>query len=188
MRKLKLQMQISLDGFVAGPNGEMDWLTWDWDDKLKEYVKGITEPIDTIILGRVLAEGFIPVWKERAADPSADVFTHQMVNTPKVVFSKTLTTHLWENTALANGDIVEEIKNLKNQPGGDIVAYGGARFASALIKHNLIDEYHLFVNPAVIGKGMSIYNAVEEKLTLKLVKATQFECGITVLCYTPAMK
>jgi dihydrofolate reductase len=188
MRKLKLQMQISLDGFVAGPNGEMDWLTWDWDDKLKEYVKGITEPVDMIILGRVLAEGFIPVWKERAADPSADGFTHQMVNTPKVVFSKTLTTHLWENTALANGDIVEEINNLKNQAGGDIVTYGGARLASALIKYNLIDEYHLFVNPAAIGKGMSIYNALEDKLALKLIKATQFECGITVLCYTPAMK
>jgi dihydrofolate reductase len=188
MRKLKLQMQVSLDGFVAGPNGEMDWMTWDWDDKLKEYVQNLTEPIDTIILGRVLAEGFIPVWKERAADPSADVFTHQMVNTPKVVFSKTLTSHLWENTALANGDIVEEINNLKKQPGGDIMAYGGARFASALIKNNLIDEYHLFVNPAAIGKGMSIYNALEEKLPLKLVKATQFECGITVLCYNPAVK
>jgi dihydrofolate reductase len=66
------------------------------------------------------------------------------------------------------------------------VAYGGARFASALIKYNLIDEYHLFVNPVAIGKGMSIYNALDEKLTLKLVKATQFECGITVLCYNPA--
>jgi dihydrofolate reductase len=134
-------------------------------------------------LAVVLAEGFIPVWKERAADPSADVFTHKMVNTPKVVFSKTLTeNHLWENTALANGDIVEEINNLKKQPGGDIVAYGGARFASALIKHNLIDEYHLFVNPAAIGKGMSIYNALEEKLSPKTGKS-HGSLNVALLCF-----
>jgi len=186
MRKLKLQMQVSLDGFVAGPNNEMDWMTWNWDDKLKAYVQEITAPLDTIILGRVLAEGFIPVWKERSAAPDADSFTHKMVNAPKVVFTKTLTENPWGNTTLATGDIVEEIKKLKARPGGDIMAYGGARFASALIKHNLVDEYHIFVNPAAIGKGKSIYNALDDKLTLKLVKATPFDCGITVLCYNPA--
>lgn len=186
MRKLKLQMQVSLDGFVAGPNNEMDWMTWNWDDKLKEYVKDITEPVDTIVLGRVLAEGFIPVWKERSADPSADAFTHKMVNELKVVFTKTLTENPWENTTLATGDLAAEINKLKAQPGGDIVAYGGARFASALIAANLIDEYHIFVNPVAIGKGKTIYNALDDKLILKLVKATQFDCGITVLCYNPA--
>ncbi|RYU89296.1 dihydrofolate reductase [Mucilaginibacter terrigena] len=186
MRKLKLQMQVSLDGFVAGPNNEMDWMTWNWDDKLKEYVQEITGPVDAIVLGRVLAEGFIPVWKERAADPAADSFTHKMVNSPKVVFTKTLTENPWENTTLATGNIVEEINKLKGQPGGDIVVYGGATFASALIKHNLVDEYHIFVNPVAIGKGKSIYKALEAKLALKLVKATTFDCGITVLCYNPA--
>jgi dihydrofolate reductase len=186
MRKLKLQMQVSLDGFVAGPNNEMDWMTWNWDDNLKKYVQDITWPVDTIILGRVLAEGFIPVWKERSAALDADSFTHKMVNAPKVVFTKTFTENPWENTTLATGDIVEEINKLKAQPGGDIVAYGGARFASALIKQNLIDEYHIFVNPVAIGKGKSIYNALDEKLALKLIKAIPFDCGITVLCYNPA--
>jgi dihydrofolate reductase len=186
MRKLKLQMQVSLDGFVAGPNNEMDWMTWEWDDELKNYVQGITEPVDTIILGRVLAEGFIPVWKERSAAPDADRFTHRMVNDLKVVFTETLSENPWENTTLATGDIVEEINKLKALPGKDIMAYGGATFASALIKHNLIDEYHLFVNPVAIGKGKSIFNALDDKLNLKLVKATLFECGITVLCYKPA--
>jgi dihydrofolate reductase len=188
MRKLKLQMQVSLDGFVAGPNGEMDWLTWNWDNKLNQYVQELTKPVDTIILGSVLAEGFIPVWKERAAQPDADTFTHQMVDTPKVVFSKTLTTHTWENTTLATGNIIEEVNKLKNAPGNDIVAYGGARFASALIKNNLIDEYHFFINPVATGKGLSIYNSLEEKIDLKLVKVTSFECGITGLCYNPARK
>ncbi len=90
MRKVKLQMQVSLDGFVAGPNGEMDWMTWNWDDELKEYVMKLTEPIDCIILGRVLAQGFIPHWTAAAQNPESDSFTHKMVDTPKVVFSKTL--------------------------------------------------------------------------------------------------
>ena len=69
MRKVKLQMQVSIDGFVAGPNGEMDWMVWDWDDALKDYVTRLTEPVDTIVLGRVLAQGFIPYW---AADPQRE--------------------------------------------------------------------------------------------------------------------
>lgn len=178
---------MSLDGFIAGPNGEMDWMTWNWDEELKKYVQGITAPVDTILLGRILAEGFIPVWKERSAAADADEFTHKMVNTPKMVFSKTLKDNPWENTTLAE-DMVGEIKKLKEQDGGDIVAYGGARFAASLIKYNLIDEYHLFVNPVVIGKGMSIFNLVEDKLNLNLVSSQAFECGITVLCYTPTAK
>lgn len=185
MRKVKLQMQVSLDGFVAGPNNEMDWMTWDWDEQLKAYVQEITEPVDTIILGRVLAEGFIPVWKDRSAAADADTFTHKMVNDPKVVFTKTLTENPWDNTTLATGDMVEEVKKLKKQPGGDIVVYGGAGMASAMIKNNLIDEYHIFVNPVIIGQGKPIFADLDRKLSLKLVKATAFDCGITVLCYTP---
>ncbi|MBD1392834.1 dihydrofolate reductase family protein [Mucilaginibacter glaciei] len=185
MRKVKLQMQVSLDGFVAGPNNEMDWMTWNWDDKLKAYVQEITAPVDTIILGRVLAEGFIPVWKERSKEADADAFTHKMVNDPKVVFTKTLTDSPWENTTLA-ANIVEEVMKLKDQPGGDIVVYGGACLASAMIKNNLIDEYHIFVNPVIIGKGKPIFADLDSKLNLKLVRASPFDCGITVLCYTPA--
>jgi dihydrofolate reductase len=186
MRKLKLQVQVSLDGFVAGPNNEMDWMTWNWDDKLNEYVQELTKPIDCIILGRVLAEGFIPVWKERASEKDADSFTHKMVDTRKVVFSKTMNDNPWENTDLKAGDLTDEINKLKNQQGGDIVAYGGARFVSSLIKNNLIDEYHLFVNPVAIGKGKPIYQELDNKLNLKLIKATPFECGIIVLCYKSA--
>ena len=89
MRKLKLQMQTSVDGFVAGPNGEMDWMTWDWDDALKGHVDALTASVDCMLLGRKLAEGFIPASAERlkAGDPSAAVF----VETPKVVFSRTHT-------------------------------------------------------------------------------------------------
>jgi dihydrofolate reductase len=181
MRKLKLQVQMSIDGYIAGPNGEMDWMVWNWDDKLKDYVGALTQDIDCIVLGRKLAEGFIPHWASNPEMEGAEVFN----NTPKVVFTKTLDTSEWADTTLAKGDIVEEITKLKSQGGKDIIAYGGASFVSSLVKHNLIDEYHLFVNPAAIGNGLSIFKDLEAKLNLTLVKAIPFECGITVLNYVP---
>ena len=179
-------MQMSLDGFIAGPNGEMDWMTFDWDDELKNYVNEITEPIDTIILGRKLAEGFIPTWKSRIENPeTADAFGHKMVETPKIVFSKTLSDVEWENTKLAHGDSRQEIKQLKEQTGQEIIVYGGGSFVSFLIKDNLIDEYNLFVNPAALGKGMTIFNSLEDKLKLNLTKSKAFDCGIVLLRYEP---
>ncbi|MBD1207674.1 MAG: dihydrofolate reductase family protein [Ignavibacteria bacterium] len=184
MRTLKLQMQVSLDGFVAGANGEMDWMVWDWDDELKQYVKNITAPVDCIVLGRVLATGFIPTWEEQATNPeTAEDFARTMNETPKVVFSKTLLESDWKRTALAKGDIVEEISRLKAQAGGDIIAYGGSSFVSALIQHGLIDEYHLFINPVALGSGIPIFTSLKSRLNLNLVRTESFSCGIVVLQY-----
>ncbi|MFY8001652.1 MAG: dihydrofolate reductase family protein [Candidatus Kapaibacteriota bacterium] len=187
MRTLKLQVQITIDGFIAGAKGEMDWMTFNWDDALKTYVAGVTEAVDTIVLGRTLAQGFIPHWARVAANPDDPEILagKKFTETPKVVFSKMLQTCEWENTTLANGEMTDEIKRLKAQSGGDIIAYGGSHFVSNLIKHNLIDEYHLFVNPTAIGCGMPIFTGLEANLNLKLVKATAFDCGIVVLCYKP---
>ena len=136
MRKLKLQVQMSVDGFIAGANGEMDWMTFNWDDELKKYVNEITEPVDCIVLGRKLAEGFIPHWANVAASPDDPEFTSgkKFTDTHKVVFTKTLEKSAWDNTVLAKGDLVDEITNLKNQNGKDIIAYGGGTFVSGLIK------------------------------------------------------
>src|SRR5687768_2428705 len=91
MRTLKLQMQTSVDGFVAGPNGEMAWMTWDWDKgRLKDRVTALHQRVDSIVLGRKLDEGFVPAWEGRVAKPDADWFTHLMVDTPKIVFSRGL--------------------------------------------------------------------------------------------------
>jgi dihydrofolate reductase len=187
MRKLKLQVQMTVDGFIAGPNGEMDFGVWDWDDALKQYVTDLTEPVDCIVLGRHLAEGFIPHWAAVAADATHPEHSagRKFTDTPKVVFSSTLEKPVWENTALATGDLVAEINALKAQPGRDIIVYGGASFVASLVKHNLIDEYHLFVNPAAIGQGKSIFSELQGRLTLTLVKATPFACGIVVLHYAP---
>ena len=187
MRKLKLQVQMTVDGYIAGPNGEMDWMVWDWDDELKHYVQEITEPVDCIVLGRKLAEGFIPYWASVAANPENPEFTagQKFTNTHKVVFTKTLDKSEWDNTVLAKGDLVEEVTKLKKQEGGDIIAYGGATFVSALIKQGLIDEFHLFINPAAIGNGMTIFKELDRQQNLTLVKATSFNCGIVVLNYEP---
>lgn len=187
MRKLKLQVQMTVDGYIAGPNSQMDWVVWNWDDKLKQYVTDLTEPVDCIVLGRKLAEGFIPHWAAVAADPDHPEFSagQKFTDTPKVVFTKTLDRSEWGNTVLAKGDLVDEITHLKKQDGQDIIAYGGATFVSALIQHGLIDEFHLFINPAAIGNGMTIFKELDRPQNLKLVKATAFDCGIVVLNYEP---
>jgi dihydrofolate reductase len=179
MRKLKLQVQMSIDGYVAGPNGEMDWLVRDWDNELKKYVEEITEPVDCIVLGRKLAEGFIPYWASNPEAEGADKFN----STPKVVFTKTLERSEWPGTTLAKGNLVDEINTLKKQDGKDIIAYGGATFVSALIEQQLIDEFYLFINPAAIGNGMAIFKELKSKQDFMLVKATSFACGIVVLNY-----
>ena len=114
MRKLKLQVQMSIDGYVAGPNGEMDFMTWEWDDELKNYVTDLTDTIDTILLGRKMAGGFIDHWTNVTSHPESPEYTFakKMVDYPKVVFSKTLTESTWNNTSMATGDLAEEVKRL----------------------------------------------------------------------------
>jgi len=187
MRKLKLQMQVSLDGFVGGQNGELDWMEWNWDDELKKHVTKLTEALDTILLGRKLAEGFIPYWSDAALNPEhPDRDAGKiMTNTPKIVFSKTMQESPWPNTIIAKGNITNEINNLKKQKGEDIIVYGGAEFVSNLIKQCLIDDYHLFINPVAIGNGLTIFRALENKLHLKLVDSKSFDCGIVGLHYQP---
>lgn len=192
MRKLKLQVQITVDGFIAGPIGEMNWMVWDWDEELKQYVADITEPVDCIVMGRNLAEGFIPHWANVAANPdnSENAAGRKFTDTKKIVFSKTLSSSdaivkTWNNTFLANGDLVREINQIKAQKGKDIIVYGGATFVSELVKYRLIDEFYLFINPAAIGSGMTIFGKLETIQNLTLIESTKFDCGIVVLNYKP---
>jgi dihydrofolate reductase len=179
MRKLKLQTQVSIDGYMSGSNGEMDWMAFPWDDELIKYTAALTNPVDCILLGRKLAEGFIPHWasKPEGEDP---VFAEKLNQTKKVVFSTTLEKSKWPNTILATTNIVNEVEKLKTEQGKDMIAYGGGQFVSSLIQNNLIDDLHLYVNPTAIGSGMRVFAS---RTPLTLIKATQFNCGITVLNY-----
>lgn len=188
MRKLKLQVQMSVDGFVAGPNGEMDWMVWDTDPEAEAYVNTLTDTSDTILLGRKMTEGFVNYWTDvvdNKPESPEFPFAQKMVNTPKVVFTKTLEESPWDNTVLAKGDLTQEIARLKEQDGKDIIVYGGATFVSTLIKADLIDEFHLCINPVIIGNGMTIFNELDGWQTLTLVKSTSFDCGTVILHYKP---
>lgn len=181
MRTLKLQTQVSIDGYMSGPNGEMDWMTFGWDDALKQYIGELTRSVDEIVLGRKLAEGFIPHWAAipEGEDPQAIA---KMNESKKTVFTKTLKASPWPNTRLAGGDLAEEITALKEAPGGDLIAYGGGAFVSALIEAGLIDELHLVVNPSSLGSGMRLFAG---RSSFELVNALPFACGIAVLQYRP---
>ena len=187
MRTLKLQVQMTMDGFISGQNGAMDWMKLPWTEDLKDYVRKITEPVDTIVLGRKLAEGFIPHWAQVAKDPNHPEHEGgvKYATTQKIVFTKTLDRSLWENTEIATGDLAEEITALKHRPGKDIIAYGGGGFVSSLIKNRLIDELHLFVNPSALGNGMPIFQALSEMQRFDLADVQRSDCGIVVLKYTP---
>jgi dihydrofolate reductase len=180
-------VQISIDGYIAGPNGEMDWMVWNWDDKLKNYVFEITESVDTIILGRKMTDGFISEWSDIMTKPGDPfhAFAKMMIETPKVVFTKTLKISKWVNTVLATGDLTDEIMKLKSESGKDIIVYGGATFDSSLIRAGLIDEFHLFINPAAIGSGMTIFKDLKEVQKFTLIKSTPFDCGIVELHFQP---
>ncbi|MFC4127016.1 dihydrofolate reductase family protein [Nocardia rhizosphaerae] len=183
MRKFKLQVQTTIDGFMAGPNGEMDWMTFAWSDDLSAHVGALTDPVDTIVLGRKLAEGFIPHW---AAQPEHE--TQESIDfmnkTPRVVISRTLTESPWDNAVVAT-DAAATIRDLKAREGGDIIAYGGSELVSGLIADGLFDELNLFVNPTAIGAGLPVFAATGTNQPYTLESATRFGCGVVGLRYVP---
>src|SRR5205823_3615765 len=184
MRKLKLQSQITVDGFVGGPQGQLDWMTFDMDEKLLSFINELTETSDTILLGRKMTEGFIKYWEHVITQPKSPEyeFAQKMVGMPKVVFSKTVKKIEGQNVRVENGPLVEAVNRLKSQPGKDIVVYGGASFLSSLIENRLIDELNLFVNPVAIGKGMQIFS---QRTPLTLIASVGYTSGIVVNTYKP---
>lgn len=189
MRKLKLQVQMSVDGFVAGPNGELDWMTWDRDEKLYALINAIADSSDTILLGRKMTDGFVTHWENVVNNqPSNPDFSlaKKMVDIPKVVFTKTVDKSRWKNTTLAKANLVEEITKLKKKEGKDLIVYGGAGFVSSLIKEGLIDEFNFFIHPVMINKGMRIFDTLEKMQKLTLLGVTPYDVGVTVLRYKGA--
>ena len=181
-------MQVTLDGFVGGPSGELDWMVWDWDDVLKKYAAELTNSADTFMMGRATGEGMAVYWPTVASNPESkeeDLWMADILNSaPKIVFSRTVSAIHWDNARVAS-DIVAEIRQLKQQRGKDLLLYGGAGIVASFIKENLIDEYHLFVNPVAIGSGKAIFNSLEKNRKLKLVNTIRSSVGIVILCYEP---
>ncbi|MGH9910923.1 MAG: dihydrofolate reductase family protein [Nitrososphaeraceae archaeon] len=187
LRRLRLHVQMSIDGCIAGPNGEMDWMVGLLDDELIKYVSKITESVDTILLGRKMTDVFISTWLDVMNKPDDRwyAFAKRMIEIPKVVFTKTLNKSQWINTDIATGDLIEEVSKIKSQNGRDIVVYGGASFDSSLIKEKLIDEFYLFINPVAIGNGMTIFKDLNEIQKYSLIESKVFESGEVLLRYEP---
>ncbi|MDB5089644.1 MAG: deaminase [Mucilaginibacter sp.] len=192
MRKLKLQIQMTIDGFVAGPNGEFDWafIAGKGDQEALQQVIGLNIELastcDTMLLGRKLAaSGFCTYWGNLADNepdnpwhPLAQLITDHR----KIAFSRSETTFSGRNLEAENGDLATAVQALKQQPGKDILVYGGADFVSSLISLNLIDEYYLIVNPVAIGEGLSIF---KERKVLELENSVAFKHGKIVNKYVP---
>lgn len=183
MRKLKLHMDMTVDGFVAGPEGQQDWLTgWSGDEQLLAFENQFTDRFDTLLLGRKTAEDFTKYWESVKADSPDYEFARRMVDIPKVVFSKTLKSHPGKNVRLENGPLMEVVKGLKQQAGKDILVYGGVTFVSSMLEHKLIDELNFVVNPVAIGKGMQIFPS---RTGLKLIASTAYANGVLFNTYAP---
>ncbi len=187
MRKLILQMMTTLDGFVAGPDGDMSWATLDWDPPLRDRALNNLERVDCILIamGRDTKMQFIPHWASVAENPSEPFFAYgrKLTDTPKVVLSNTLTHSEWALTRVVSGDFVEETEKLKGLAGGEIIVFGGARFAASLLKARLVDELHLLVNPVAIGRGLRIFDGLDTYQGMTLMDATAHGCGIVWLHY-----
>ncbi len=182
MRKLKLQMQITADGYVAGPQGQLDWMTWNMDAPLVAFINELTDSSDAILLGRKMTPGFISYWESVVEKPDSPelAFAQKMVGMPKIVFSKTVQRIDGKNVRVENGDLVPAVNQIKAQAGKDIVVYGGANFVSSLLQHDLIDELNLFVNPVAIGEGLRVFAT---RKPLKLDRSAAYACGIVVNTY-----
>ena len=192
MRKLKLQMQMTVDGFVAGPNGEQDWVFASGKQdpealqQIVDFSVGLAASCDTILLGRKLSHGgFIDYWKnvgENQPDNPWNPFGKLMVSHRKIAFSHTETAIAGYNVEVENGDLATVVQALKNQPGKDLLVYGGVNFVSSLVSLNLIDEYYLIVNPIAIGSGLSIF---KDRKVLELESSIAFKHGKVLNKYLP---
>ena len=162
------------------------WTGWlGSDDKHIKYAYELMESIDTILLGRKMTDDFISYWSDviNKPDDPWHAFAKKMIETPKVVFTKTLDKSKWINTEIATGDITDEIIKLKSRKGKDMVVYGGASFDSSLIKLGLIEEFLLFINPVAIGNGKTIFKDLNEIQKFNLIKTIAFDSGKVLLHY-----
>jgi dihydrofolate reductase len=185
MRKIISFMHISLDGFVAGPNGEMDWIKV--DEEIFDYVgKRISEG-DTALYGRVTYEMMQNYWP--TAGDAPDASRHDIEHSKwyskvhKVVLSKTMKDTGLTNTTIISDNLSDRINEIKKQPGNNIALFGSPKATHSLMQLNLIDGYWLFVNPIILGRGIPLFADVKNKIKLKLLNTRQFTSGVTELNY-----
>ena len=191
MRKIFLHIIVSLDGFIEGPNKELDWHFV--DDEFEEYINGVLASIDAMIFGRKAFELLAQYWPTAAenplaaadpANPARHIEAARMMNEKqKIVFSKTLKMTDWNNSRIVSSDLAAEISRLKNEPGRDIAVFAGAGIAASLMRLGLIDEYRLLVNPILLGAGTPLFQKGYDRSILDLLETKTFKSGAMLLSY-----
>jgi dihydrofolate reductase len=186
MRRVIYGMMVSLDGFVSGPNQELDWHII--DEELHQYINDQESAVDTFLYGRRMYQLMADFWPTADEDPSAPGFVVEYARIwkkmPKVVFSETLQQIKW-NARLVRGNIAEEIRKLREQPGKDLEV-SGADLASSFMQLGLIDEYQLYVQPVILGSGQRMFPALGDRINLRLVGTRTFGSGVVLLRYQRA--
>jgi dihydrofolate reductase len=191
MRKVILAMQMTLDGFSTGPNGEMDWLpAFDneeaWKDLHQEMWNQI-ENADTMLLGRVTYQIWETYWPAAATNPNSTEndrkFSRYAEETQKIVVSNTLDKVNWRNTRLLKGNIAEEVLKLKQQSGKNMYLVGGASLAQTFTNLGLIDEYRIIIHPVILGNGKPLLRDVNVRRKLKLIDTKTYHSGAVGVNY-----
>lgn len=183
MRKIIVSNYVTVDGYFAGPNGELDWFVW--DDEMAKFSTDQLKTVDTILLGRVTYQLFADYWPTPTAYKENPIIAPMMNDLQKIVFSRTLDSAEWNNSLVVKENVTEEISRLKQQPGKDMVIFGSGIIVSEFAKLGLIDLYRLIVNPVVLGKGKPLFKNMDNKLKLKLLNAKAQSSGNVILEYEP---
>ena len=186
MRNIISFMHISLDGFVAGSKGEMDWIKQ--DEELFNYIGKRINEGDTALYGRKTYQMMEDYWPTAGDNPAATIHDIEhskwYKNVRKVVLSKTLQDSDLTNTKIISDNLLDRLNEIKQQEGKDILLFGSPTATHSLIQQNLIDGYWLFVNPIILGEGVPLFKNIKDKTNLKLMPTTrQFNCGVTELNY-----
>lgn len=183
MRKIIVSNYVTVDGYFAGPNGELDWFVW--DDEMAKFSTDQLKTVDTILLGRVTYQLFADYWPTPTAYKENPIIAPMMNDLQKIVFSRTLDSAEWNNSLVVKENVTEEISRLKQQPGKDMVIFGSGIIVSEFARLGLIDLYRLIVNPVVLGKGKPLFKNMDNKLKLKLLNAKAQSSGNVILEYEP---
>jgi dihydrofolate reductase len=193
MRKVIALIHLSLDGFGAGPNDELDWISY--DEELEQYAHSMQDKTDAVIWGRKTYEGMAGYWLTVPGNPNSTPAELEharfLDNATKIVASRTLDRIEWNNTTntvLMKDKIAEQINAIKGQPGKDIWFLGSLNLAQTFIQLDLIDEYRLNINPTVLGSGKPLFAGVNRHFPLKLLEAKTLKSGVVALRYEPDRK
>ena len=185
MRRLIFFMHTSLDGFVAGPNGEMNWINA--DETIFDFVGTMTDKADAALYGRVTYEMMQSYWPTAGDEPGASKHDKEHSawynKVSKIVLSKTISEKGLANTTVISDQLPEKINKLKNRDGKNILIFGSPGASHSLMSLGLIDEFWLFVNPILLGKGMPLFKDITEPVKLKLTESKTFSCGVIALHY-----